>query len=626
MRVGIRLNRLLNSLKISRQLYMVYFLAGLFPILLVGGYLIANTRHLLLSHYHEQIETDNLRVRNILLDVTTILNNITDDFFTDEQLQGLLTERYATLEDSYAACRAYTKMNHYSNNFTEISKLTLYVNNTTISDYGHFQRTTKEIREQDWYKRAADSLGSYLWMTVEQTVRGGTRRTELTLIRKIPLFGTQDYAVLVIGVNDNFLKSRIQTNALQTELWVADSPVFYTAVRENNGKMPNIDLDYSSDYFRFAGVTEYNATEQLLAISTLKPIKGHDTIYIMTVDSNALPFANQITLICAGIVIFSLFITIFMVAAFTRIFSSRVNVLRKEMHKVSRGDFNITDDLNGNDELMELFTDLKAMIESIKQMDAEIYNARISQQKLINHQQEIQFQVLTSQINPHFLYNTLETIRMKAHSVGNREVADAIKLLGKSMRHVLEMGGRPVTLRSELEYIEVYLKIQKLRFADRLNYEILVDENIHPESHRILPLLLQPIVENALIHGLEYSESTGIVTIQILRNGERLEVSVSDNGAGIEESEQERIIAKIRNEHAPQGGGGIGLANIHQRILLYYGEDYGIEIQSTAGQGTRVTAVLPYRFTCLDNTESLPEDNPEPPLLPVLLKGKESAP
>lgn len=607
MNLSERLNRLINSAKISRQLYMVYFMAGLLPILLVGGYLIINTRHLLLSHYYEQIAVDNLRVRNIMLDVTTALNNITDDFFTDEQLQKLLKGYYPTLEDSYAACRAYEKMNYYSNNFTEISRLTLYVNNRTISDYGHFKQTTEQDRKSEWYRRAAASFGSYLWMAVEKSDSGGTSSSELALVRKIPIFGTREYAVMVIGVNSNYLKSRIQTSSLKTELWVNSDPVFYTTIRGHNGKMPDISLDYSEDHYRFSGVTEYENELQLLAISTLTPIKTSDDIYIMTIDREALPASNKITIISAAIVGFSLFITIGMVGLFTQTFSSRVNVLRREMHKVSRGDFNITDDFNGNDELMELFTDLKTMIESIKRMDAEIYSARIAQQKLINHQQEIQFEMLASQINPHFLYNTLETIRMKAHSAGDKEVANAIKLLGKSMRRALEMGGRPVTLRSEMEYIRIYLEIQKLRFADRLNFKITVRPDIDADRHHVLPLLLQPIVENALIHGLEDTEKDGFIAVNIRRNADRLEISVEDNGSGMSTEELSRLIDRMHSERTLDASeGGIGLFNIHQRILLYYGKPYGVEVFSRKNQGTCVVAALPYEFTLLDSDKTLP--------------------
>ncbi len=588
---------------------MVYFLAGLLPILVVGIYLVLNTRYLLLEHHYSQASADNLRVRNIMLDVTTTLTKITDDIFSDSQLQEILRGYYPTMEDSYDACRVYTKINYYTVNFTEISSMKLYVNNPTVRDYGPFVRATKEIREQEWYRHAASSVGSYLWMTVERTDRGGTATSELTLIRKIPVFGTDQFMVLVIGVNPNFLKSRIDTSPIKTEISVNDNPIFYTAKRSNNGRLPQVELDYITDHFRFSGITRYNENEELVQISTLTPIGSRDNIYIFTVDESALPSSNRITITCIAIVVFSLLVTVCMVVVFSNTFGSRINVLRREMHKVSQGDFDIIDDFHGNDELVELFTDLKTMIDSITQRDAEIYNARIAQQKLINHQQEIQFEMLASQINPHFLYNTLETIRMMAHSAGNKEVANAIKLLGKSMRHVLEMGGRPVSLCSELEYIRIYLEIQKLRFTNRLDYGITVDDDIDTEQYQVLPLLLQPIVENAILHGLADKLSDGFIHIHIRRAGDTLYLSVSDNGVGMQPMELAELVCRMKTERTEGAMGSIGLYNIHQRIVLYYGSPYGIEIHSQPDNGTCVTACLPYRF---DIGQSIEGKEPTP--------------
>lgn len=124
--------------------------------------------------------------------------------------------------------------------------------------------------------------------------------------------------------------------------------------------------------------------------------------------------------------------------------------------------------------------------------------------------------MLASQINPHFLYNTLETLRMKAFTAGDREVATGIKLLGKLLRYVLvNIGTTYTTLANELEHIDTYIKIQKIRFDDRVNYTLAVDDGIDTQEYMLLPLLLQPIVENAVVHGLEGVDGTGYIKIHI---------------------------------------------------------------------------------------------------------------
>lgn len=141
------------------------------------------------------------------------------------------------------------------------------------------------------------------------------------------------------------------------------------------------------------------------------------------------------------------------------------------MHKASTEDYDIIPTFRGQDELSEAFADLQTMVQMIKEKDAKMYEAKINEKELLNEQQVMEFKMLANQINPHFLYNTLESIRMKAFTAGDREVATAIKLLGKSMRYVLENTGTVfTTLDKELNYIETYIMIQRLRFGERVNY------------------------------------------------------------------------------------------------------------------------------------------------------------
>jgi two-component system sensor histidine kinase YesM len=202
--------------------------------------------------------------------------------------------------------------------------------------------------------------------------------------------------------------------------------------------------------------------------------------------------------------------------------------------------------------------------------------------------------MLASQINPHFLYNTLETIRMQALATGNMDVITSIKLLGKSMHYVLENTGTDfTTLAKELEYVEVYLSIQKLRFGDRINYSIKHPEDMDLDSYKILPLLLQPVVENAVIHGLERTITNGQIVITISKeNNERLVIEITDNGQGINPDKLKELNDRM-NSASLDSTASIGLYNINQRIKLLYGADYGITFTSRLHAGTTVILTIP---------------------------------
>lgn len=196
--------------------------------------------------------------------------------------------------------------------------------------------------------------------------------------------------------------------------------------------------------------------------------------------------------------------------------------------------------------------------------------------------------MLASQINPHFLYNTLETIRMKAFTAGDREAAGAIKMLGKSLRYVLDNTGTVVTtLEKELEHVENYLAIQKLRFGEKFNSFFEVEEDVEAEKLSIIPLILQPIVENALLHGLEEVESGGEIRIHLYIREEFFFMDVEDNGCGMKEEALEELRRNIDVKDFGRSK-SIGLYNINQRLNLHYGGSRNMRIYSEEGKGTTV--------------------------------------
>lgn len=584
------------TLKIKNQLYTVYLLGILIPVTIVGCYLILNTRSLLIKHHTAQINSDNIRVRSIILDVTTSVKNIADEIFSDNQLQEILSTTYDSKQEANAAIGSYDKFKKYLSRYAEIANITIYTMNDTIQDYANFKKITPEIQQTEWYKEASNTA-RYLWHTRTVTdSKGINPSNELTFSYRIPVTQRGDYALLVMNISNNYLRSRINNNTFKTIITVNKDFIFYGNEKKLTETLA-LPIDYDQKYFTYSGSAFYNEEEALVELSTLIPIQSQDKLYIVTIDTKALKDTKQIIFICVGTLLFSVFVPLLIVIFYANHFSNRINTLRSEMHKVSKGDYNIIHGFTGNDELSEVYSDLTTMITSIKEMDKEIYEGKINQQRLKNHQQKIEFEMLSSQINPHFLYNTLETIRMKALSNQDRDVATAVKLLGKYMRHNLESTGITISLRTELEYIEIYLTIQKLRFGDKINFAISIEPGFSTSNYYILSLLIQPIVENSIIHGLEEIESNGMIHINVSTDSanDTVIIAVSDNGVGLTEEELDNLLMKIHSrEKRPHSS--IGLFNIYQRIQLCYGTEYGLTITSAPDKGTTVSIILPLHY------------------------------
>ena len=368
--------------------------------------------------------------------------------------------------------------------------------------------------------------------------------------------------------------------------------IIVTAAKKNIGKILSNDTFGYSQYY--LGNVELSDQKAIGCISIMPTSYSEDTFHIASLNTDGYPYKKKLTIIYAVIILSILIISSVFILLYSRYFSHRVIMLREAMHKASLGKYNnIIDIFDGKDEISDAFHDLQTMVQDIIRMETSHYEAELRNKELISQQAQMRFEMLSSQINPHFLYNTLETIRMRSLKAGNKEVANAIKLLGKSMRYVLDNTMTSTTsLARELEHIETYITIQLLRFHDKFNYAIRIPIHMDTTKYEIMPLLIQPIVENAILHGLRETENNGHLLIHVSIRGKDLYIQVFDNGCGMTDEEVSVILAGIYN-HPENSAKSIGLYNVNQRIKLRYGEEYGLTLKSKKNYGTLFTIVIP---------------------------------
>lgn len=237
-------------------------------------------------------------------------------------------------------------------------------------------------------------------------------------------------------------------------------------------------------------------------------------------------------------------------------------------------------EIHSNDEVQALANSFNAMLDSVQENQVL--------------RREAQLSALQKQIDPHFLYNTLETVKGLAVLGDTRGVYDMLVALGDMLKYNANRSGQSATtVQEELDHVQNYLFIQKIRFKNRLEYEICADDSLR--SCTTLRFVLQPIVENALHHGMESSMDVCRLRIAVSEEaGDRLRIAVTDNGPGIPEERLEALRAFIGGS-GEQGSFGIGLKNIHQRLRLYFSDEYGLTIQSREGEYTRVSLLMPKR-------------------------------
>lgn len=276
------------------------------------------------------------------------------------------------------------------------------------------------------------------------------------------------------------------------------------------------------------------------------------------------------------------------------------------MKRVTEEDFQVQFDYPYRDEVGHLGASFNFMIQKINKLVTElnIHIEALKEEKervkqVEKQKRRAELQALQAQINPHFLYNTLNAITWQAADQGASEISIMSNSLGKFFRISLSKGREVITLREEMEHISSYLKIQKIRYKDKINYQMDVPEDV--KELYIIKLVLQPLVENAIYHGIKVKEGAGMIRVKVARrmnsqNMQALMITIEDDGEGIEPEQLKTINLGLTKGEISRDS-GYGIYNVNERLKLYYGEAYGLTIESVHKQWTKSVVMIPIRTT-----------------------------
>lgn len=260
-----------------------------------------------------------------------------------------------------------------------------------------------------------------------------------------------------------------------------------------------------------------------------------------------------------------------------------IREINKVTNQVAKGDFSVRAHIANGQEVKQLSTSLNQMIEKIEELVDEVRTEQINLR-------ETELELLQSQINPHFLYNTLDTIVWLAETGDQKRVVSMVESLSDFFRISLNQGKDIITLAEEIGHVTSYLEIQEIRYQDILSYDISIDESL--KDYTIPKISLQPLVENALYHGIKNKRGKGTITIRTLLKGDNYVIEVEDNGIGMSEEQLEKV-RKAVYEPDESERSSYGLYNVNERIRLKFGDEYGISFESKYMEGTKVSVLLP---------------------------------
>ncbi|MDO5291692.1 MAG: sensor histidine kinase [bacterium] len=580
-----------RNIKLKERLLIVYTVCGIIPLVAVSVYFSNGTNNTLINQSEQSEFVELSLIQDALNENIRVVTDVSKKLYFDEEIEHIAFYNYNSYKELLTDYRNYTRFSEYLTDYhQEISSITMYLTNKTIANSGSFVYADQNIRNSKWYNDTISADGKPIWSYTYSNV---TMKNSLRLTRVIKTAEGKTVGVLSIVMQNKRTELPISNRTNKTAMLLNDEEVIHTNddeidVKELIKLVQSMPEDENESYKKVT----YNDETCILTYERIHPTYSDSYFTIVSIRpySEILAATDRSKRTGFMFIIICVSLSLILIITFSHKFSHRVNILKREMHKAANGDFHIETVLGQNDEISELYEDLHKMIDSIQVLMSKIVEEQVQKEKIYSRQKDVEFKMLASQINPHFLYNTLETIRMKARVNNQSDIEELVKMLAKIMRRNIQVGDRFVSIKSEIELVEYYLKIQHYRFGDRIQYEIEVEKEL--ENRPILPLLIQPIVENAFVHGLESKEGPGILKIAVKEENKVIKIIVEDNGIGIKDTYLEELLASM-NDLDELDKSHIGLSNVNQRIKLLYGMEYGVTIETVENQGTTVVIAIP---------------------------------
>ena len=445
------------------------------------------------------------------------------------------------------------------------------------------------IQDTNWYKNAILKNGdTFISSSHVQNVIKDNYKWVITLCRTLMNPNTNEQeGVFFIDLNYNAISNLCERNALGNKgyVFIIDEAgniiyhpkqqlIYSGLLTENIEKIINSDENYF--------VTDLKGNNCLYTFSKSEKT-GWTVVGVAYMDEL---IKNQKEMIVVYIIVTGIILGIAIIISIliSKEITKPLEILKNSMKEVEKGDFETGYiEIIGQNEIVSLSKSFNIMICKIK----KLMEQNITEQK---QKRKSEIKALQAQINPHFLYNTLDSIIWMAECNKTREVVIMTSSLAKLLRESISNEEEFTTIEREVNYIKSYLTIQQMRYKDKLEFEFDVEKSIY--SVRIIKLILQPIVENAIYHGIKYKEGKSLISIKGYDCGNEIEIIVKDTGVGMDKYQLEHIFDNCkRNEKS----NGVGVSNVQMRLQLAYGKEYGLVYKSKKSEGTTVKIRIPKR-------------------------------
>lgn len=421
---------------------------------------------------------------------------------------------------------------------------------------------TDDIRNTKWYEATKQSKGTYWWREGEKCYAAHS-------------ITDPKNAKSVIGVVYIETKTRdkmrdvVKKAGVEQGIYIVDEQgkIIYSSSYGLQG----VGKDFN-ELMKSEGITkkEYIFSASKIELSDWYIVSTFDKTNLQSSPLGIVQMATLLIITCSVILIV-------LIMFFSKTLTKRIGNLASKMQEVEEGNLQVTVEVEGDDEISYIIYRFKMMLEKIQTLIIEVYESRLKEK-------EAKLKALQTQIKPHFLYNSLSMINWLAIQAEQEKISEIATELTTFYRTTLNKGKDIICVQNEIDNVKAYLAIQCINHEDELTIHYVLDQQALKEQ--MINFILQPIVENAIVHGIdEHIGIAGILDIEVGKVEEMIRIIITDNGVGMTKEQVESLFIKERDSY--------GIKNVAERIKLFYGERYGVQVESEVGRGTKVIIEIP---------------------------------
>lgn len=571
----------INDIPILQKMILIYVLFILLPMLVVYFVFFTQLKDEVGLREANAVNQSMERVTSDIEYLFDACLSIARDISVDQEINEMIDKDYPStvsyFDVYYEKLRDQIQM--YATSYNNVIKVSIFTSNLTVLNGGNIYFLSDSVKASEWYKEISDNnfQETIVSWTETDKIQKGVKYHRISVVRKMDEFSQYDKEMYVrIDVDENKIRNILQ-ETYDMDFAVTDSTYQIIA-----NSYEAITKSYEPQHFKVSTFEKANSLFERI----IHPIKGIGWKLVAIVPKQTLSDEiNRYSVLVAVMLFISLIFSVFFIMIFSKSYNTRIQILQKHMHKVENSDFVTIDTEYGKDEIGGLIRAFNQMTRRINGLVNEVLRFTLKEKEHQLQQVKAELKFLQSQMDPHFLFNTLNAILVVSSRYGYHEITDIVKYLSKTLRYLIEWDNSMVPLEKEITFTTMYLEIEKFRFRDKFDFVIDVDQTLN--QVKIPKLSIQPFVENACKHGLQATKSAGKLNLTIRGIDECLHILIEDNGIGMDD-------IKVKDVLENQSDGHIGINNVLKRLQISYGDTFDFQMESKVGIGTKIKLVIPF--------------------------------